>query len=72
MSRIIVEYNPVLSIKAQKLIRADVTPSMVSNDETSAQYEIGMVAELLEQYDELTDLKLVNELINEGVHYVEF
>ena len=72
MSRIIVEYNPALSIKAQKLIRADVTPSMVSNDETSAQYEIDMVAELLEQYDEPTDLKLVNELIKEGVHYIEF
>jgi len=71
MSRIVVEYNPALSVSAQKLIRLNVTPSMVSNDETSCQYEISQVAEILEQFEN-DDLKLVDNLMNEGVHYLEF
>jgi hypothetical protein len=75
MSRIVVEYNPAISVETEKLIRDNITPSMVSNDETSCQYEISMVADLLIKEDELVnvkDLHYINDLINEGVSYLEF
>lgn len=80
MSRIIVEYNPPLSKVVAKIIRNEVSPSMVSNDETSCQYDISMVAECLDEVFEQgleeveveNDLKLINQLIEEGVHYIEF
>ena len=73
--RIIVEYNPPISMETQKLIRREVTPSMISDDETSGQYEISQVADAIEGLDDLgnqKDLLLINDLINEGVHYIEF
>jgi hypothetical protein len=80
MSRIIVEYNPRLSLVVQKIIRNEVSPSMISNDETSCQYDISMVAECLnevfnqglEEVEVETYLKLINQFIDEGVHYIEF
>jgi hypothetical protein len=76
MARIIVEYNPPISIETQELIRREVTPSMISNDETSGQYEISQVADVVEaQEGEMAnkkDLFFINDLINEGVHYIEF
>lgn len=72
MARILVEYNPPISIEAQQLIRNKVTESMRSNDETSCQYAIDMVAELLKERDMYDDLKIVQDLINEGVDYIEF
>lgn len=80
MSRIIVEYNPPLSLVVQKIIRNEVSPSMISNDETSCQYDLSMVAQCLdevfeqglEEVDVETDLKLINQFIDEGVHYIEF
>ena len=80
MGRIIVEYNPPLSKVVEKIIRNEVSPSMVSNDETSCQYDISMVAECLDEVFEQgleeveveNDLKLINQLIEEGVHYIEF
>jgi len=47
MSRIVVEYNPPLSKVVEKIIRNEVTASMVSNDETSCQYDISMVEQLI-------------------------
>lgn len=75
MSRIVVEYNPPISRETQKVIREEVTPSMISNDETSCQYEISAVADVLYDLDDLgntKDLFLINDLINQGVHYIEF
>ncbi len=80
MSRIIVEYNPPLSERVQKIIRNEITPSMVSNDETSCQYEISFtkdcLCDIIEQgmqdFDLTDDLKLINQLIEEGVHFLEF
>lgn len=74
MAIIIVEYNPPISEETQKLIRNKVTPSMISIDETSCQYEIGAVVEVLEELDDLADEKdllLINDLINEGVNFIE-
>ena len=53
---------------------------MISNDETSCQYDISMVAECLnevfdqglEEVEVETDLKLINQFMDEGVHYIEF
>ena len=75
MSRIVVEYNPPISHDTQKVIREEVTPSMVSNDEKSCKYEISAVADVLIDLEELgntKDLFLINDLINQGVHYIEF
>lgn len=75
MSRFIVEYNPKISEETQKLIRNEVTPSMISNDETSFQYEISIVADVIESRDDLAnqkDLLLINDLINDGVNFIEF
>jgi hypothetical protein len=72
MSRIIIEYNPALSIESERLIRDKVTPSMVSNDESSCQYEISIVSELLSNYGETDDADYINGLINEGVSFIEF
>ena len=80
MGRIIVEYNPPLSSVVQKIIRNEVTPSMVSNDETSCQYDISIVDQCLsevfeqglEEVDVENDLRLISELIEEGVHFLEF
>ena len=79
MSRILIDYNTPLSLVAQMLIRNEVTPSMVSNDDTSCQYDIDMVAECLEEIikqklEEINvtdDLELINELRKEKVHYIE-
>jgi hypothetical protein len=78
MSRIIIEYNPELSLKAQKIIQDEVSPSMISNDDdSSCQYEISMVSECLHDifYQGVkikSDLKLITKLIDEGVSFIEF
>lgn len=72
MSRVIVEYNPPLTIKSQKLIRDNITPSMISNDETSCQYEISMVADILLEHEHTNDVHMINDLILDGVDYIEF
>jgi hypothetical protein len=53
---------------------------MVSNDETSCQYDISIVDQCLsevfdqglEEVDVENDLRLISELIEEGVHFLEF
>jgi hypothetical protein len=72
MSRIIVEYNPPLSEVAQKIIREDVTPSMISEDESSCQYAIEMCIDSLDDDLNEDDFILLKELEGEGVHYIEF
>lgn len=80
MGRIIVEYNPPLTKVVEKIIRNEVTPSMISNDETSCQYDITMVIDCLEEVVQqgLEEVDVTNDLNNirvfeeEGVHYIEF
>ena len=83
MSRLIVEYHPQISVRTQHLIKNEITPSMISNDETSGQYEISIVKEMLqetleglieqkmEDFDLSDDIKIVDELIELGVDYIE-
>jgi len=70
MGRIIIEYRPDLSIITEKLIKENITPSMISNDESSCQYDINMIAKLLYEYDN-EDLSIVEKLIKEGINYLE-
>lgn len=72
MGRIIVEYNPNLSAIGIKTIEEFITPSMTSNDGSSNQYDIDMVAESLEENNLIDDLSLINQFREEGVHYIEF
>jgi len=80
MGRIIVEYNPPLTKVVEKIIRNEVTPSMISNDETSCQYDISMVIDCLEEVvkqgleevDVTNDLNSIRVFEEEGVHYIEF
>lgn len=71
MSRIIIEYNPNLSAIGSKAIEDAITPSMTSNDSSSNQYDIDMVAECLEENNLIDDLSTINQLREEGVHYIE-
>jgi len=72
MGRILIEYNPPLSAIGTKLIEENISPSMTSNDESSHQYDIDMVAELLEENDRIDDLTLINQYREENVNYIEF
>lgn len=46
--RFSVEYNPSISKNAERFIRAEITPSMTSQDGDSSQYPIDFVLESLE------------------------
>ena len=72
MSRIIIEYNPPLSKASEEIIKTFVTPSMTSHDETSCQYQISVVAFTLHDHGQTDDVYLIHELINDGVHFIEF
>lgn len=72
MPRIIIEYNPPLSKESEKIISDNVTPSMISNDESSCQYQISVVSHQLLVHGQTDDAYLIHELINDGVHYIEF
>ena len=71
MGRILIEYNPTLSIASQNLIKDNITASMTSNDDSSNQYDIDMVAECLTENNFQVDLTLIDQLRNEGVNYIE-
>ena len=72
MSRILIEYNPTLTAIGQKAIEDNITPSMTSNDGSSNQYEIDMVAECLKANKLIGDLTEIDKLRGEGVSYIEF
>lgn len=66
---------PELSERAINMIRAEVTYSMISNDESTCQYEIDQCVDVLERFNDEevygNDLWKINELILNGVHYLE-
>jgi hypothetical protein len=71
MSRIIIEYNPTITKLGEKIIRDNVSPSMVSNDESSCQYEISIVANVLSDHGCIDDLIYINNLIIDDVDFIE-
>jgi hypothetical protein len=81
MSRFTIEYNPSeLTDDIKKIIRNEVSPSMVSIDELSCQYDITMVEDCLLEIEEQEleevfikdNLNYIKQLISEGVAYIEF
>ena len=66
---------PELSERAINMIKAEVTYSMISNDETTCQYEIDQCVDVLERFNDEEiygdDLWKINELILDGVQYLE-
>ena len=82
MSRILVEYNPSITNLSRFLIKDRVTESMISNDGTSKQFQIGsskdylnscLLDSTLEEEKSLLkmDIAVLDGLISEGVHYIE-
>jgi hypothetical protein len=73
--RFSVEYNPSISKNAERLIRAEITPSMTSEDGDSSQYPIDFVLESLEaeNQDEMfnQDITYLKQLSDEDVAYIE-
>lgn len=74
MSKFITEYLPEISYPIQKLIRSNVTYSMISYDETSYQYEINQCLELFQEYGDVykKEIKYLSKLMSEGVSFLEF
>lgn len=74
--RFIVEYNPSLSKHTERFIKAEITPSMTSDDGESSQYPIDFCIESLEEenQDELfnQDINYLKALLDEDVAYIEF
>jgi hypothetical protein len=73
--RFSVEYNPSISKNAERLIRAEIIPSMTSEDGDSSQYPIDFVLESLEaeNQDEMfnQDIAYLKQLSEEDVAYIE-
>jgi hypothetical protein len=75
MSRIIVEYKPNISDASKRAIEDNMDFTMISHDEQTRHYEINKVADILIAQEELVnqrDLHLINDLIFQGTHYIEF
>lgn len=74
MSKVIIEYLPALSAEVRKLISENVSYSMISNDETSCQYEITQCLEALEEYDDvyIKEIRYIKSLISQKVSFLEF
>lgn len=73
--RFTVEYNPSISKNAERLIRAEITPSMTSEDGDSRQYPIDFALESLEAENQdgmfNQDIVYLKELLDEDVAYIE-
>lgn len=73
--RFSVEYNPSISKNAERLIRAEITPSMTSEDGDSSQYPIDFVLESLEEENQNgvfnQDIAYLKQLSDEDVAYIE-
>jgi hypothetical protein len=74
MPKIITEYSPNLSPEVKELISSQVTYSMISNDESSCQYEISQCLDVLERYDDIhmDEIEYIKSLIFENVSFLEF
>ncbi len=72
MTEIKIAYEPDISQILRKIIRDDVTPSMVSQDESTCQYEIGECLRVAECYEAEIATVEIKRLIKNGFHYLEF
>jgi hypothetical protein len=71
MSKIVIEYDPILSYVGRQTIMYSVTPSMTSTDGTTSQYEITQCIEALQEQEMLDDMQVVISLMNDNVNFLE-
>jgi hypothetical protein len=71
MSKIVIEYDPILSYVGRQTIMYSVTPSMTSTDGSTSQYEITQCIEALQEQEMLDDMQVVVSLMNDNVNYLE-
>jgi hypothetical protein len=71
MSKIVIEYDPILSYVGRQTIMYSVTPSMTSADGSTSQYEITQCIEALQEQEMLDDMQVVVSLMNDNVNYLE-
>ena len=72
MNIIKVAYMPELSNTSIEQIQSNVTPSMISYDESTCQYYISQVLETLKYYDSNEfDIALIEELVDLGISFIE-
>lgn len=71
MSRILIEYMPMLTVQGEKAIKNFIIYSMISENGDTSQYDIDIVAEFLEKNNFVEDLEIIKGFINEGVNYIE-
>jgi hypothetical protein len=71
MSRIVIEYDPILSYVGRQTIMYSVTPSMTSTDGSTSQYEITQCIEALQEQEMLDDMQVVISLMNDNVNFLE-
>ena len=71
MSRIVIEYDPILSYVGRQTIMYSVTPSMTSTDGTTSQYEITQCIEALQEQEMLDDMQVIVSLMNDNVNFLE-
>jgi hypothetical protein len=73
--RFTVEYNPTLSKHAERLIRAEITASMISHDKRSSQYPIDFCIKELEKENQdgvfKHDISYLRIISEENVTYIE-
>ena len=75
MSRILVEYAPNITKESRNIIDENVTHSMEAYDGSSKQYNLSSVINRMEDGTIKlieSDLKVLTELLYEGVGYIEF
>jgi hypothetical protein len=72
MSRILIEYDPALSDEAKNIIRDKVSPSMISTDGSTHQYNIDFI--MADVFRELSveDKIVLQALTADNVEYIEF
>lgn len=76
---IIVAYEPAFTMEFRCWIKTNITPSMISQDETTSHYSLDFITTQLEEQEDKEnrplfqkDASLLKQLQNEKVEYVEF
>jgi hypothetical protein len=72
MGRLVIEYLPGISEKAEEIIVANITPSMSSYEGDSHQYCLDpILSNILDLFPE-EDRNILVALSEDGVDYIEF
>jgi hypothetical protein len=72
MGRLVIEYLPGISEKAEEIISENITPSMSSYEGDSHQYCLDHILSDISGLLPAADRVLLETLIDDGVSYIEF